>query len=411
MLLHSRLSSRIQDTALSATASFLIGITAWHSSMPTYSIAATPLVLILWMLSSCRQVAFLSLLPYLLYAGRDVPTVIARYTELNLFACWSIIVVYSTAISTLFAIGWHQKFEHRAARLLIVLILITLPPAGSLIYASPLTGAGFLFPNIGILGLGLTWLIAVCVALGIKQSRREAWLGVLLCMVVALFSHAQSSSVQLQALRMQNYMHTVNTSFGRYPDSLELQWERQETLQAIAKREINGPASIIVLPEEVAGLKQPRFEWTWDELGLQYAKVGKTLLIGKDVQYSPVRFRNSLVAYGKQSQETYASSPVPIGSWRPWADSVNAHFPAQWFHSAKIETDQGHINVFFCWEELMMWPWLWSSIENPEPMTSLTVVNHWFAEGLSITDSQARSAQSMAKLYGWTLARSINRPR
>jgi hypothetical protein len=373
--------------------------------MPVSSIAASPVVLLLWVLARNRTTAFLSFFPYMIVAGRDVPVVIARYTGLDTSIGWAIVLNYSALISALTLLGWHIQLSRRMLGMMVVMVLLTLPPAGSLIYASPLTGAGYWFPGSGSAGLLLTVLAIICAALASEKKSTPAILALIACLVTSILSHSTFDEPNSSRIK------AIQTSLGVYPINLDEQWERQFKLLEIARKGLASEAEIVVLPEEVAGVMQPRFEWMWLDMGAEYAKKNKTLLVGKDVMINPSgkRLKNALVGYGKHPQLAIASAPVPIGSWKPWVSQRELHFPANWFGSASIKLDHGHLNIFFCWEELMMWPWLWSSILNPDPIATITVVNHWFAEGLSITDSQQRSASSMAKLYGWQWMRSVNR--
>ena len=392
---------KLFNAAATVCASLAIGVLAWSSTLPWFSVAACGLVIVLWSAATNRSQALLSTLAYWLFASRDAPTVIERYTGSSYLLCALMVLAYCAGVAGLYALAWSAQPARRRAGLIVVSALMLMPPLGGLFWASPMLAAGVLFPGTGLLGLGL--LLSLWLAVdGLLQRRtllNTGWVCALLA-GAALMQMRTEPKPPVDVLAMQ-------TKLPRYPSSdLGQRYAYQLQLTELATQALQTNAAIVVMPEEIAGVREARFNWLWEDVDRQYREHGKTLFIGADTRAQGGIYYNTLLVMGQTQAITKASLPVPIGSWHPWDQRL--HFPASWFEAAHVQVLDRHFNVFFCYEELVPWPWIWSALANPAPYAAVTVVNHWFATDLSLTDSQLRSARSWSRLFGWPLVRSVN---
>jgi apolipoprotein N-acyltransferase len=168
---------------------------------------------------------------------------------------------------------------------------------------------------------------------------------------------------------------------------------------------------LVLLPEGVAGLREPRVGWHWSELAKTAKTQGITIAVGasviahRDETGEPVHFINTLELMGSHAGELRAQASVPIGSWRPWARS--GHYPERWWTKPdQVMAKNEAVGAVLCWEELMVWPWLSHWAEGSQVL--LVASNTWFDPSGRIDFAQRRATFAMAKLLDFTFARAAN---
>jgi len=170
---------------------------------------------------------------------------------------------------------------------------------------------------------------------------------------------------------------------------------------------------LVLLPEGVAGLREPRVSWHWSELA-RTAKaqditiaVGASVVSHRDDAGKPVHFINTLELMGSHEGELRAQASVPIGSWKPWASS--GHYPERWWSRPdQVMVKNEAIGAILCWEELMVWPWLSQWAEGSRVL--LVASNTWFDPSGRIDFAQRRATVAMGRLFNFSDHRAVNRP-
>jgi len=113
---------------------------------------------------------------------------------------------------------------------------------------------------------------------------------------------------------------------------------------------------------------------------------------------------NQLHLLGAASGRLRALVNVPIGSWKPWADS--GHYPARWLAQVdQVQMVGLKLGAVLCWEELIIWPWLRHG--GAGTMMVLVASNTWFNGG-SINFAQRRATWAMSRLFDIRVARAGN---
>lgn len=413
----------------------LLAALAWHPSTPLGigALAVLWLLPIAWALCPSRGCASLFIGAYFLVVGRDIPAAIAQFTNMPFLWAVALVILHALVMCIVWGVAWSGKPIRRTVGLGVVLLLTNTPPLVAIGFASPLLAAGWLFPSTGVWGLVLTF-VSWCLAFACmsamqswwryraqyqRYQRRTMWhwaarwpLAVaagLPTMLVVLLAVAIRTNLAFPYPAPVLGWQGVSTQLARYPlESLDAQYTRQTVLLDMARTAMES-ANVVVLPEEVGGVWQARMAWLWH--GLTRAQPQKTLVVGFDVLDRPALFSNRALVLqaGKVVDSVAARIPVPIGSWRPWAQP---HAPMRWFDDGLLTIQNTPVAVIFCYEELLLWPWLVSAVHAPPstPPVALVMVNHWFAPTRSsIDDSQMRSSQAWARLWGWPVVRVVNK--
>ena len=388
----------------------LIGGLAWVPLGVSCQLAVLWALVMVWLITPSRKAAFTLFLSYYLVASRDAGQIIHRFIGMNDFAALCIVIAYSAAIALMWALAWQRRPLLRFGGLVFVLIATSIPPLGGFIYGSPLLAAGWLFPGMGFVGIGLllmSWGSVFAFAVLPKSTTKTFATAAAGCLVVA--------SVVANALNKEpdsTLVFAMNTNFPLYPVKLEDQYERHLELTKTALAALAQPYPTVVMPEEIGGFWQPRYAWLWEDVSKAYKVANKTLIVGFDTK--PDQYANTAKVFGlnpDNASDVLAKVPAPIGGWKPWAV---VHAPARWSSPATMNVNGSALTFIFCWEELVPWPWLaaasFAAQEDQKSRSVVVMTNHWFAKHLDIGDSQARSTQAWTRLFGWSYQRVVNEP-
>lgn len=337
---------------------------------------------------------------------------IHRFTGMNELVAWCIVVAYAGSIALLWSFAWHRRPLWRFAGLCGVLLFTSVPPMGGFIYGSPLLAAGWIFPNMGFLGIALLVMSWGSVfAFTVQPKSTITTVGAIAACCLVLTSIGVNATYQNPVADSLNRVYPLNTNLSIFPVKLEDQYQRHQELTKAAMSALVQPYPVIVMPEEIGGFWQPRFAWLWEDVSKAYRDAGKTLIVGFDTK--PDQYANTAKAFGLNADnipDVLAKVPAPIGGWKPWA---TVHAPARWTTPATTKVQEHELTFIFCWEELVPWPWLaieaFSNQTDQKPRFVVVMANHWFAKDLDIGDSQARSTHAWARLFGWSYQRVLNK--
>jgi len=82
----------------------------------------------------------------------------------------------------------------------------------------------------------------------------------------------------------------------------------------------------------------------------------------------------------------------------------------RWMDDGIIKTQGVDLAVFFCFEELTLWPWMVSAWNaQGDQVQAIVLANQWFATDLNSNYAQALSSRAMARIWGWGWVRSVNK--
>ncbi|MET0094468.1 MAG: hypothetical protein ABW120_13080, partial [Sedimenticola sp.] len=83
-------------------------------------------------------------LVYYLVAGRDIPDGAVLFFGQGEDFGWLLLLCSSLALSMPYALLWRRSPQ--AWRIILVMLLVSIPPVGIVGWANPLTSAGVIFP-------------------------------------------------------------------------------------------------------------------------------------------------------------------------------------------------------------------------------------------------------------------------
>ena len=411
--------------ATSLLAGGAISAVAWLPEAHGFDgqIAFVGLLPLLWLACASRAQSFFAVLGYFLFADRCLPEVVSSYTGWGELSGLTVALVHVLLMTAIWTMAWTGHPWNRLFRLCLVMALTTLPPLGAIAYASPLLAAGWLFPGMGLLG-GALLLLAWCICFSCARLMVDRWhyratsyrrwdaswppVAVYLLPVLALVLLVISVVVNrhYQPPSPPAGWFAVSTQLGKFPDRLEARYERHAELirlvdATLAKAEV----SLVMLPEEIGGFWEPRYEWMW--LAASARHPGKTIAVGFDVasgRRNEFTDQALFLRDGRVIASAAAAIPVPIGSWRPWS---SPHAPMQFLDAPLVKIDGRRAVAVFCYEELLLWPWLLAHAQGNDPL-ALVFVNHWFSRSNALGFAQSQSSQAWARLFGWHTLRAVN---
>lgn len=406
-----------RSTALVAAlgAGSAVGWVAWH---PDGAVALIALLPLLWALQRSRCAAGLLWFGYFLVGSQDMPAVVARFFPEQ---PWSFGILLWLLDAIILSLPWlllwsngHAKPRAVCVRAVVALVLFTVPPIGCLGWLSPLLAGGVLFPGWGWGGIAAVVVLYVALAwVGdtLRRNRVECLRQRMLPIVVLLLATAGANLLYQVAKPPAGWV-ALNTELGRFPEDRFAAFARQQALMRMSKDAINKDATLVVLPEEVAGTWRTAVAYWWAPLD-EFARAhGAVVLVGADVLDSPglvekdaQPFTDSLVMLGAIQGKVAARVPIPIGLWRP---SSNRGAAADLLGSGIIELNGRRVAVSICYEDLLAWPVLLSFAHWRKADVLISVANNWFYEGFGSLWIQRRSIELWARLFGVPLLRAVN---
>lgn len=385
-----------------AAVSFLCGYAAWSGNVSLLPLSWG--FVALWALSRTRLSAFIVALMYYLAASRGMLSGASLF-----FADPSGVPIYAIGtglwllagamLAGVWALAWGRRYL--GTRILVVLVVLSVPPVGLIGWANPITAAGALFPGWGWGGLGLSILCLVTLSHGmtIPLQRRAAVAAGLLVSVGAA-SYAANAAWQMPA----RAGIAVNTAVGQTVDP----YTQVRATRALAKRMSRMVAAgeegaMYVLPESVGGdwsLNRPY----WEKVAGAAREKRAVVLVGGWMPLSNGRYQNALFAVGASEEyQINQRVPIPISMWKPFfKEGAEPYF----FASGTTRISGEQVAGLVCYEQLLVWPVLMSMREMPTVLVSVS--NTWWATNTSIPAIQEEVTSAWARLFGVPHVFAIN---
>lgn len=359
----------------------------------------TPTVIfpIAWVRSKNRKQAFLVAFLYYLAASRGLYISAAVFFEEKIGTNISGTVLWlSSAVSlslpwvVLFAKPtgvWCKTMRDYAARLFLIIFLLTVPPLGIWGWANPLNAAGYIFPGTGY--LGFLFLILIWAAAGVLRGRKA-----ILLAAVLLITGTYIIPVFIQPKQPKGWAG-VNTGFDRLAsgsDDTASIYDRYKWLYR--ETEKYEDVKYVVLPETVAGMWSDTTEFLWQPLTKSFKERGRTYIVGAEqLVAGSGKYYNVAQIRGANVDMLRQRIPVPISMYRPW--DKNSGAIAAWDERRVTMIDGKRIAILICYEPYLMLPPLVSFSASPEILIAIS--NSWWSKGSSLP------ALSDQTVKGWSL--------
>ena len=299
------------------------------------------------------------------------------------------------AAALLLALPWGFLFSRGRGRAAfcvpLCIVLAAMPPLGIIGWASPLLSAGVLFPGSKWFGLAL--ITVFLIAFRFKPALSVVSLA--LCALVFHFQYTQP--------RVPAGWEAVNTNYGGTGQGDPDFTTEYNTAQTMQTTILESHATVLLFPEHLLTHWNESTDAFWGNTLTALASQHRTVLIGAGINppgtsrnpFAQKRYLNVLLARGEQNTALYQERiPVPIAMWRPLSDDG---VPLKLFARGTIRIHNQKAAVLICYEQVLVWPFLSSALENPTVL--LTASNDYWAKDTRIPAIQQSSAASWARLF------------
>lgn len=374
----------------------LVGGIAWGQGEHIWGLVGLLLLPLLWGASTTRWEGLALMLSYFAAGARGLPggaVVFFGDTAPHWwgFAMW---LGASMLLSMPFVLCWSSERGKRAAGFVLAVFACLVPPLGIVGWLSPLSVAGILFPSGGWLGLALTGLLVV--ALALLKGRLIAVLAVAVA-IANLASLRADSVVRMRWMGFDTSFPKLSSAAADQATQFLSSMDRIQWLRGVVADMPAG--ATLLLPETVLG----RFDGVAQTM-LSQAEgelVGKNsrVLVGAELPEDSGRYKNALVVLGAQRGDDRAAIqgiPVPISMWKPWAsDGAEADLLAR---GNTITVDGLRVGAAICYEQLLAYSLLRLMVDKPDLIAAVS--NVWWARATNIPQIQFQSVHAFARLFG-----------
>lgn len=275
------------------------------------------------------------------------------------------------------------------------LLIITVPPIGIIGWASPLTGAGVLFPGLGWYGILLVAVACVAVA--------SQWWNV--AIAVALAALAANLSYKGPRPPRSTWV-AVNTEFGsiQASDDPTIEFSVAEQIQRTA---LDIDRRVIVFPELVVRRWGESTDLFWGPTLDKLRARGNTVLVGarSASSVSPDEYRNTVVIRGADEPSRFEQRiPVPLAMWKPWGGKDRV--PLNLFGTPTVELAGDRAAILICYEQLLPWSYLSALWHRPTVIVGLS--NATWTKATVIPRNQSGALRAWGRLFGLPIISAIN---
>lgn len=394
--------------ALVLGAAWLLGQNAWSSP------EATLLLLLLPALMNQvkhRLWPYAVALAYFGSASIELPGVISRFFPEGAGA----IAMYGgplllTALQSLPFLAYRpdRAPRERAIRMVVALLLLTLPPIGWLAWMNPLLAAGLLFPGIGYAGLVLMLATFAALAAGGDRAARKWVLMACVPLLAAAIGLNQWHRLSPPESLYQWVGFDTKVEPANQRDPLEVRTVLPgNAIGELSMAMMNDSTEVVVFPESILSPLTPADRVAMSRAVDEAKRRGIVILAGVTEQSGPDSWRNTMQAFGAQEGVVDESRlPMPMGNWR-----LSGGVSARPFASdiTIIETRRGPYRtaMSICYEDTLIWPHFGLLAGQADAMVSVS--NSWATTHTRGRVTQEISAKLLARLAGTPLVRAENR--
>lgn len=388
--------SSIPDLARSVllgAVAVVIGLIGW-SGDPRL-LPAAMLFPALWALAPTRLATALVAAGYFLAASRGLPQGASNFYGAGFEAGIALWIAASALFVSIHAWLWTaRQGRGRSLRYAIIAVLLSVPPAGIVGWAHPITAAGILFPGWSWLGLG-----AAAVGLVVMTTRYRP-IAILTLGGLWLWSAANWTAPALP----QGWVG-VDTTFGGSNGQYADYQQHLHTIDRV-REEARAGASVIVLPESALGAWTPTSERLWAGAlqDLDVTVFGGGVIVdatGYDNVMLELSGRHAVVRYRERM-------PVPVSMWQPWLSLLGqpAGARADFFANPVVSIRNNRVATLICYEQLLVWPILQSALGSPDLLVAPS--NGWWTSDTTIVAIQIATTTAWARLFDLPLVLAIN---
>lgn len=397
----------------------LTGWISWNTSVPGFCIL--PLVVVICFLLPKRTYGFLFIFGYYLGSAFELLWGAVEFFHGRILVATCLWLLQQFILATAWIIikrREHYRFTDIFFQITgTFLITVFVPPYCLLGIANPMTAAGFYFPTVGYLGLGLFILLISMVVyllsnLSIKAvEKRKVFFVLIIILMAAAFLNVKVYLNNTTQYLPQDWVG-VDTRLGRYPvKDYQKIFLRHLELKALAEQEIRKGKKVIIFPESVAGFLIDTEKYLWQDIDSLAKKQNVSILLGGYLPVYQNSYENALFAIGNTvsvaQDGIVARISMPVTNWRLFLKP-----------SAALHIDSGHDGVFtiasknvvvlICYEQMLVWPVLQSMFRSRRAEMIVAVSNVWWAKNTRIPEIMDRTCRVWGRLFNVPVLRAVN---
>jgi hypothetical protein len=338
-------------------------------------------------------------------------------------------------LSLPWAVAWTTDRIHYLWRAPLALVATVVPPLGIVGFASPLTGAGYLFPGGGWIGLAIVALLPGILLSTQSLSLRARAVVIGLAAGVCIACHLSYSA---DAEPPSGWM-AINTHFGNVSEPLR----DFAAAQFIQQKADESSAHVLIFPEAVVPRWSEATETFWHQSLDRCRKRGQILAIGAGLPHKPIkddrerlidlrtydfgeaievlksgstrtihgptrsrlseRVDNTMLLVGAESATFHQRVPVPVGMWRPFS---KVSVPVRLNAPGVLPIDHERAAVLICYEQMLTFPLLASILQHPTVIVAIS--NTFWVDHTTIPRYQANALRAWAKLFRLPYLLAVN---
>lgn len=380
-----------------------LAFVAWTG--PEWAGLATLLPL-LWIASSDRKTAALTVFAYYLVGARSTPdSAWAFFQNEHSFILGIGLWIAAAALqATPWIVAWKASPSpgQLALRLLLVIAALTIPPLGWIGWLNPWLAASSVFPSMG-------WG-AIAAGLLLLLTFPLLWLGHHRAIVISAALVLASVQIFLPA-PVATAPHAwvgMETHWGGPPKPATLgELQRWKQIALETETQFNAGAAVVVFPEQIAGVSGARAEVFLAAYLKPQLAAGKSLVFGSTVYEQSRPFNVASILSADEKNRYLARQSVPFAMWKPWnAES----FDTAWLGRNAFNIGGQKVAFSVCFEDFLFGLGLLSFLhERPDVIVS--IANAWWAVGNGEIDVQHLHVKLLARIFDVPLIRAINRPK
>jgi hypothetical protein len=331
--------------------------------------------------------------------------------------------------------AWTSHRVHYLWRAPLALVATVAPPLGIVGLASPLTGAGYLFPGAGWTGLAAVALLPGIFLSTHALSLRARAVAIGLAAGLCIASHVRYSG---DADPPRGWT-AINTYFG----DVSQHFRDFAAAQFIQRKANESSAHVLIFPEAVVPRWSEATEVFWHQSLDRCRTRGQVLAIGAGLPDKPTRndrervtdlrtydfgeaievlksgstrtiygptrspvserVHNTMILVGAESATFNQRVPVPVGMWRPFS---KGSVPLRLNAPGVLVIDQERAAVLICYEQMLTFPILASMLQHPTVIVGIS--NTFWVDHTTVPRYQANALRAWAKLFRLPYLLAVN---
>jgi hypothetical protein len=338
-------------------------------------------------------------------------------------------------LSLPWTVAWTRHRVQYLWRAPLALLTTIVPPLGIVGLASPLTGAGYLFPGTAWVGLA-----AVALLPGVLLSTQSLSFRLRATVIGLVVALGAASHVSYPGdAELPGDWTAIDTHFGNVSEP----FRDFAAAQFIQQKANESSAHVLIFPEAVVPRWSEATEVFWHQSLDRCRTRGQILAIGAGLPDKPARndrervtdlptydfgeaievlksgstrtiyrptrspiserIDNTMILVGADSATFNQRVPVPVGMWRPFS---KGSVPLRLNAPGVLVIDQQRAAVLICYEQMLTFPMLASMLHHPTVIVGIS--NTFWVDHTTIPRYQANALRAWAKLFHLPYLLAVN---